>query len=66
MSRLPPSLPAAACGALAVGPAWLDSGLTTGLVVVDSGRPASVGSRGVAGLSHRRRANGRPNPAIAI
>ena len=32
---------AAACGESCVGAVWLDSGITPGLVVVDSNRPAS-------------------------
>lgn len=31
---------AAECGAVCIGAAWLDSGASTGLIVVDSNRPA--------------------------
>jgi hypothetical protein len=39
----------AACGEPCVGAVWLDSGITPGLVVVDSNRPASraVAARGL-------------------
>ncbi|MDE2093856.1 MAG: hypothetical protein KGI87_08405 [Burkholderiales bacterium] len=40
---------AAECGAVCVGAAWLDSGVPTGLIVVDSNRPA-VGSGCARGL----------------
>ena len=40
--------PAASFGAAGVGAVWIDSGITPGLVVVDSNRPAPMAAVAIA------------------
>ncbi len=41
----------ALCGSARAGAAWIDSGITPGLVVVDSNRPSQVAAGRIAGAA---------------